>query len=247
MLAIIDRFDRFVTDPDVDVDKLERMLAFQEKLLARQAEIDFNEAKQRVKSALATVKIVKRKSVRYDVDKKRPALGQVEAFKYAPLEAIDEVLAPLEARHDLTCSYTTTPRQGDGGGLVISMRLKHKGGYFELFEMPLPLDTSGGKSSIQGYGSTIAYGRRYLKCTAYDIVVVGDDDDGNGGFIDQSQVDTLRNLSKRIEAVDSRRDEAALCRYLEVAALEELPQSRHREAIGVLEEAAYKMGLSLDG
>jgi len=52
MLALI---DRYVSGPAVDVDKLERMLAFQERLMARQAEIDFNEAKQRVLTSMANI------------------------------------------------------------------------------------------------------------------------------------------------------------------------------------------------
>ena len=133
--------------PTLDVDKLDRLLAFQEKLMARQAQIDFNEAKQRVLKDLADIKIYKRKSVRYDINKQRPSLGQAEAFKYAPLEDIDEVVAPLLAREGLGVSYTTTPRAGEGGGLLITMTL-NKGDHSEKYELPLPLDTTGGKDFL---------------------------------------------------------------------------------------------------
>jgi len=44
--------------------------------------------------------------------------------------------------------------------------------------MPAPLDTSGGKSNVQGVGSTNSFLRRYVACNIFNIVVVGDDDDG---------------------------------------------------------------------
>jgi len=44
--------------------------------------------------------------------------------------------------------------------------------------MPAPLDTTGGKSNVQAVGSTNSFLRRYVACNIFNIVVVGDDDDG---------------------------------------------------------------------
>jgi len=63
--------------------------------------------------------------------------------------------------------------------------------------MPAPLDTSGGKSTVQGVGSTNSYLRRYIACNIFNIVVVGDDEDGNGGTIDETQTITLFELIKK--------------------------------------------------
>ena len=63
--------------------------------------------------------------------------------------------------------------------------------------MPAPLDTSGGKSALQGVGSTNSYLRRYIACNIFNIVVVGDDDDGNGSTIDETQTTTVLELIKR--------------------------------------------------
>jgi hypothetical protein len=35
--------------------------------------------------------------------------------------------------------------------------------------MPAPLDTSGGKSTVQGVGSTNSYLRRYIACNIFNI------------------------------------------------------------------------------
>jgi hypothetical protein len=63
--------------------------------------------------------------------------------------------------------------------------------------MPAPLDTSGGKSTVQGVGSTNSHLRRYIACNIFNIVVAGDDDDGNGGTIDETQTTALLELIKK--------------------------------------------------
>jgi len=46
--------------------------------------------------------------------------------------------------------------------------------------MPAPPDSTGGKSNVQAVGSTNSFLRRYIVCNIFNIVVVGDDDDGTG-------------------------------------------------------------------
>jgi hypothetical protein len=92
-------------------------------------------------------------------------------------------------------SYSDEPREH--GWILIRGRLKHlPGGHFEDSFMPAPLDTSGGKSTVQSVGSTNSYLRRYIACNIFNIVV-GDDDDGNGGTVDQAQTITLLELIKK--------------------------------------------------
>ena len=63
--------------------------------------------------------------------------------------------------------------------------------------MSAPPDTTGGKSNVQAVGSTNSYLRRYVVCNIFNIVVVGDDDDGNGGTIDEAQTKTILSLIKK--------------------------------------------------
>jgi hypothetical protein len=93
-------------------------------------------------------------------------------------------------------SYSDEPTAG--GGIRIRGRLKHlPGGYYEDSFMSAPPDTTGGKSNVQAAGSTNSYLRRYVACNIFNIVVVGDDDDGNGGTIDETQTRTILALIKK--------------------------------------------------
>jgi hypothetical protein len=112
------------------------------------------------------------------------------------LEEIDKHLRPLLAEEDMDLSYSDEP--GEGGSILIRGRLKHLlSGHYEDSFMPAPPDATGGKSSVQSVGSTNSFLRRYVACNIFNIVVVGDDDDGNGGTIDEAQTKTILALIKK--------------------------------------------------
>ena len=193
--TVLGLIERVALDPRADVEKLERMMAMYERLKAKEAELAFNAAKGRILKKLAGIKIVKNRSVLYEIEKDRPQKGTYEAFRYAPLEEIDKHLRPLLAEEDLDLSYSDEALEG---GLLIRGRLKHlPGGHYEDSFMPAPLDTSGGKSNVQAVGSTNSFLRRYVACNIFNIVVVGDDDDGTGGTIDEAQTKTILDLIKK--------------------------------------------------
>ena len=178
--AILALIEQIALNPDADVEKLERMMAMYERLKAKEAELAYNAAKGRILKKLASIKIVKNRSVLHEFEQGKPQKGAYEAFKYAPLEEIDKHLRPPLAEEDMDLSYSDEPRED--GGIVIRGRLKHlPGGHYEDSFMPAPLDTTGGKSNVQAVGSTNSYLRRYVACNIFNIVVVGDDDDGTGG------------------------------------------------------------------
>jgi hypothetical protein len=96
-------------------------------------------------------------------------------------------------------SYSDEPCEG--GGILIRGRLKHlPSGHYEDSFMPAPPDTTGGKSSVQAVGSTNSFLRRYVACNIFNIVVVGDDDDGIGGTIDEGQTKTILDLIRKAKA-----------------------------------------------
>jgi hypothetical protein len=194
--AVLTLIARMALAPRGDVEKLERMITMYESLKAKEAELSYNAAKGRILKKLAGIKIIKNKAALYEIEKGKSQKGTHEAFRYAPLEEIDKHLRPLLAEEDMDLSYSDEPMEG--GGLLIRGRLKHlPGGHYEDFFMPAPLDTTGGKSGVQAVGSTNSFLRRYVACNIFNIVVVGDDDDGTGGTIDEAQTKTIVDLIKK--------------------------------------------------
>ena len=114
---------------------------------------------------------------------------------------------------------------------------------YEAFKYA-PLDTSGGKSTVQGVGSTNSYLRRYIACNIFNIVVVGDDDDGNGGTIDEAQTSTLLELIKKAKVGPKflkymRAQSIGKAGSLE-AAVATIASRDYRKAVTTLEEQIAK-------
>ena len=241
--AILALIERVALDPCADVGKLERVIAMYERVKAKEAELAYNAAKGRILKKLAGIKIVKYRSVLCGIDKGKPQKGTYEAFKYAPLEEIDKHLRPLLAEEDMDLSYSDEPREG--GDILIRGRLKHlPGGHYEDSFMPAPLDTTGGKSDVQAVGSTNSFLRRYVACNLFNIVVVGDDDDGTGGTIDEPQTKTILDLIKKANAGPKflkymKAQSVAEAGSLD-AAVATIAARDYRKAISTLEEQIAK-------
>jgi hypothetical protein len=194
--TVLELIERVAVDPSADVDKLDRMTAMYERLKAKEAELAYNAAKGRILKKLVAVKIIKNRSALYQIEGGRPQNGTHQTFKYAPLEEIDKHLRPLLAEENMDLSYSDEPREG--GGMRIRGRLKHlPSGHYEDSFMSAPLDTTGGKSEVQAAGSTNSFLRRYVACNIFNIVVVGDDDDGAMGTIDEDQTKIILDLIQK--------------------------------------------------
>jgi len=239
VLALI---ERVTLDPCAGVEKLDRLAAIYEHLEAKEAELAFNAAKGRILKKLAGIKIVKNRPVLSETDNGKQS-GTFEAFKYAPLEEIDKHLRPLLAEEQMDLSYSNEPCEG--GGILIRGRLKHlPGGHYEDSFMPAPLDTTGGKSNVQAVGSTNSFLRRYVACNIFNIVVVGDDDDGTGGPVDEAQAKTIVELIKKAKVGPK------FLKYMRAQSVEEagsleaavatIAARDYRKAVSTLEEQIVK-------
>jgi len=239
ILALI---EKVALAPRANVEKLEYLIAMYERVKAKEAELAYNAAKARILKKLAGIKIVKNRPVLSDSDNGKQR-GAVEAFKYAPLEEIDKHLRPLLAEEEMDLSYSDEPCEG--GGILVRGRLKHlPGGHYEDSFMPAPPDTTGGKSNVQAVGSTNSFLRRYVACNIFNIVVVGDDDDGIGGTIDEAQTKTILELIKKAKVGPK------FLKYMRAQSLEEagsleaavatIAARDYRKAVSTLEEQIAK-------
>jgi delta 1-pyrroline-5-carboxylate dehydrogenase len=78
----------------------------------------------------------------------------------------------------------------------------------------------------------------------FNIVVVGDDDDGTGGTIDEAQVKTIRDLLKQAHAADpvwskkpaKEHETAFLRKIVRAPSIEEIPFRMYRKAKSELED-----------
>lgn len=236
MMALI---TRAATDPAVNVDKMRALLDFKRELQKDQAELAFNQAFAKLMLKLPRIK--KDGSVEYPVDKNRPDGPKRKAFDFATYEGIDEVIRPLLQEYGFYLSFTSEPRQGDGGGAVVVGTLSHVEGHSRTAKIGLALDASGGKNNIQGMGSTFSYGKRYTTCALLNIVTEGQDDDGVQGGMRYVTEETAKQIERLI--ADTKTVELDFChQFFGVTEVRNIPFDAGTAALNMLQAKKARIG-----
>lgn len=219
LLSVIERAAR---DPNTDVEKMERLFQLQERVLDRASETAFSEAKHVAQSQMPQIR--------------RTGKNDQTRSTYAELDEIAEQIDPIAHAHGFSMSFGTADSPLENHYRV-TCRLRHRGGFYEDYHADVPSDTVGmkgnqNKTATHGFGSTMSYGRRYLKLLVWDIATT--DDDGRaattGALIDFTSLETLKARVSQVGA-----DEARFAKALKVPALAHLPQARLREALAMLD------------
>ena len=234
---LLPMIDKALSNPSVDPDKLHKLLDFQERVMDRQAEIDFNQAMNALQLDMPVIK--KDGSVQYPVDKNDPSKGMQKAFSYASFENIMKAIKPTLQANGFTISFDSKERETNGGGAVITATLSHIGGHSKTASFSAALDASGGKNNIQAMGSTFSYGKRYCVTALLNIVVEGEDDDGQS--FDKAPIDDVQfnEINRLIEATNT--DIAKFCAYLKINSLKEMPAKLYPKATHDLKAKEEKL------
>jgi hypothetical protein len=234
--GILNVIAKAAADPNTDVDKLERLLALQERVLAREAEQAFNAALRDAQDEIQPIL----KNRKNDSTKST----------YADLEAVSDAIDPIFRRHGFSSSFGTTDCPLENHYRV-TCRLSHTGGHHRDYQADVPSDTMGmkgtqNKTATHGFGSALSYGRRYLKLLIADVSTT--DDDGRaagaklgGGCVIAEQRAILNGLADAVES-----DKIALCRYLtsafkvQIDSLADVPFDLYNEAVRVIRQKNAK-------
>lgn len=172
--AILAVIERAALNPEIDVEKMERLLAMQERIMERAAKAAYIAALKRVKQELpqiernGTIVIMEKNAKEGDKPKQKTP--------YALFEDIDAVITPILDRHGMVVSFRTG--SSSDGRIVVTGVLSHEEGHEETAMLTLPLDASGSKNNVQAIGSSISYGKRYCITSLLNLVSKGEDDDG---------------------------------------------------------------------
>jgi len=215
-------------DPGVDVQKLDALLRMQERMEGRQAEREFIAAFSRLSARLPRVK--KSGVIDLGADNKGKARGSIP---FARWEDIDKVIRPLMVDEGFTLSFDSAPRQGEGGGLIVTGTLMHRDGHTRTASMPLALDAGPGRNNLQAMGSSLSYGKRYCAEMLLNIVREGEDDDGKLGGTKFVTTEQAAEIRKYLEG--TKTDEETFLRdFFEVVHVENLSADNYTAARNML-------------
>lgn len=183
--ALISMIERAARDPNVDIEKMERLFQMHEQASARAARTAYFAAFSLLQSELpATVRSGKGHDNR----------------QYARYEDLIATLRPFLAKHGFSISYrvdTSGPR------VTVTGLMAHSMGHVEETQFSAPPDDSGKKSAIHAMASTISYGKRYVTLTLTGIATEGEDDDAKAASnvaISDAQKIEIEALVRETEA-----------------------------------------------
>jgi hypothetical protein len=177
--------------PGLSESMFDRLMEWNEKEKAAQAEERFNDAMNAAQAEIAPVA--------------RTAENKQTNSFYAKLEAVDAAIRPVYLRHGFNVSFNTIPPLKEGNIRVecaISL-----GRFTKRYHRESAPDTLGPKGTpvktlLHGGNSTETTLKRYAVCGAFNVQFRGMDDDGNSGgatYLTPEQVEAIRTIVDETE------------------------------------------------
>lgn len=229
--AIISMIERAARDPSVDLDRMERLFEMRERMVAREAETAYQTAMTAAQAEMPRVF--------------RDAENSHTRSNYARLETIAKAVTPIYTRHGFALSFGTDASPIEGH-YRLTCEVTHAAGHRRTVHADLPSDTMGAKgtankTAVQGFGSTMSYGRRYLTLLIFNIALTNEDNDGNDfgepPCISEQQASQIETLL--------RETGANLGKFLgifRVEAVSAIPAGRYGEAMAILRDRQQTRG-----
>ena len=228
--ALLGIIQRVSENPNVDIDKIERMMSMYERMLtnARLVAIEeaFSEAFAKAQAAMKPIVA--------------DAKNDQTHSKYASQAAIDIGIRDIYTAHGFSLSFDTEP-SAVAEMINIVARLRHTRGYFKDYRLPMPADGKGAKggdvmTKTHATGSALTYGQRNLTKMIWNIAVSRDDDGNAAGKVQETgEVISKEQLDRLVALCDDLgADKQQFCQYLKVPSLADIPKHLYAKALNVL-------------
>jgi hypothetical protein len=220
--SLLEVISRAASDPTVDIEKMERLMAMHERITARDAEIAFNTAMTACQTEMPRVL--------------RNKTNDSTTSKYADLEQLDIVCRPIYTKQGFSLSFGTADCPIAGHARQTCL-VSHTGGHSRSYQADIPLDLTGpkgnqNKTGVQGFGSTMSYGQRYLTKLIFNIALTNEDNDGQGEkeTVNEEQIANIKALLTEVG-----KDEKKFLTWAKVDSIAEIPAASYGEVIKTLE------------
>lgn len=223
--------EKVVMNPDVDVHKMNAILDLQQKVMARQAELDFHNDMASLKAELNNNPIIKSRKN-----------GQTKST-YADLDDVKSVIDPLLSKYGFYDKYEDDfPADGIVGTTCV---IVHRNGHKEKNRVQFTLDNKGiagsvNKTTVHATASSLTYGQRISLCRALGVRI-SDDDDGNlagAQTITQEQEMWINEILHETNA-----DVQRFLQYMGVQKVGNIPAAQFEKAKIMLEDKRSRMGV----
>jgi len=194
-----------------NVSALEALVGLYDRMQAKDAEKQFNQAFAKLQSELASV----------NATRQVPNKDGTPRYRFAPYEDIMAEVKPVLVDNGFAVSFTS--RFMEGGRMVSICTLRHVGGFSQSNEFAVRIGGGPpGATETQADGAAKTYAKRGALCDALNIVVEHDDDARMiGAPIGKALAE---DLEKRVTAVGA--DRAAFLKYAGASDFSEISDER---------------------
>lgn len=215
--------ERLASNPNVDIDKIERLLLMQERW-------EMNLAKAEFREAMAEFKRNPPEIIKNRIADMRKADGtKLYSYNYADLEMCTTAIIEGAAPHGITHAWFSS-QDHEKNTLSISCVLS-RGIYSEPpVILTAGYDTSGGKNAIQAIASAKSYLEKYTLLGAFGMAAGMPDTDGNLGGLPADD----RKL--RLDAIKTAPDADAL-KKVYLAAAKAATDAKDSDALSLFAKA----------
>jgi hypothetical protein len=232
--AIISMIERAARDPAVDIDKMERLMAMRDRVLAREAQLAFDTAFAEMQPKLPVID----KKGRIEGESKRT--GEKLNQAHGRWEDISPAVMPILGAHGFGLRFRQEQVQDTTGQQKtrITAILSHGQGHREEAYFDLPLDTSGSKNNVQAYGSTATYGKRYSATLVLNIVTKGEDDDGKAAGSQPISEAQAEHITKLLQ--ETKSDVNRFLQWIGAESVSDIPASKYEPAVARIQQKQAK-------
>lgn len=168
-------------DPNIDVNKVERLLAMHERMHERAAEQKFNSAMTKAQAAMGPISA--------------DAVNPQTRSTYASYAQLNRALRPIYTKNGFALSFDTddSPKENH---IRVLCYVSHAAGHVRTYKCDMPADGKGAKggdvmTKTHAQGSAMTYAQRYMLKLIFNVAIGENDDDGNGAG--QAQADAAAN------------------------------------------------------
>jgi len=224
LLSVI---SRAASDPNVDIGKMERLMAMHRDMQQQQAEADFNAAMARVQSVMSRIGTDKHNSQTHS--------------DYATYAKLDRELRPMYSKEGFALSFGTDAVEAENI-VRVTCHVSHTAGFTRKYLIDMPSDGKGAKggdvmTKTHATGAAASYGQRYLLKSIFNVAVGEEDTDGNAPEELASDVITVEQRKVILELLEETGTPAEkFCEWAKIEAVPDLLARHYEKAVQVLKQ-----------
>ena len=217
-------------NPDLDLDRLERLMGMKERMESKAAEQAYDAAMSAAQAEMGAVRT--------------DASNTQTKSKYATYSALDAAIRPIYTKHGFSLSFYSGENAPEGHVRVVC-KVAHRDGHSERPYVDMPADGKGAKggdvmTKTHATGSAFSYGQRYLAKLIFNVAVAADDD-GNAAGGPREMSEVARRAIEEINAAATAADLALWKKNKSEGVAGMISAAEHKEVVATYNRRAKAM------